>query len=158
MIAEDSAWFVFPKEADTLLSWNIAGSLQFQGAPQRIWTVRIGYYAANEILELTVRQDWTGGARAPVASLGDIVNHASVFAGRAMYDCVCVSPERDPAIQAQVVDRRIRIVVHGKAAMARWLSHLQDTVQFTRLEADTSELHAVRTVSSQAAVVRWVSR
>jgi hypothetical protein len=157
-IAVDSAWFVFPKETDTLLSWNIPGTRQFQGAPERIWMVQLGPYSANEIFELTVRQEWTRDPPAPVASLGEIVRRSSVSAGRAMYQCVCVSPESDPAIRAHVVNQRVQIVVYGKAAIALWLGSLQDTVRFTRLEADTSGLHAVRALSAQKTAVRRLSR
>jgi hypothetical protein len=158
VVAPDSAWFVFPREADTLLSWHIPGTRQYRGAPERIWTVQIGPYSIDETFELTVRQEWTSDTRAPLASLADIVRRSSVSAGRAAYDCTCVTVERDPAIRAHVIDQRVRIVVYGHAAIVRWLGNLQDTVHFTRLESDPSGLHAVRTISAQAAVVRRVSR
>jgi len=153
-VAQDSAWFVFPEEVDTLLAWNIPGTHQYQGAPQRIWTVQIGPYSVNEIFELTVRQEWVRDTTASPGSLDAIVRRSSVFAGRAMYSCLCVSPESDPAIRARVVNRRVHIVVYGQTAIARWLSGLQDTVEFTRLEADSSRLHSIRTVSTQKTVVR----
>lgn len=123
-----------------------------------MWTVELGSYSVNDIFELTVRQEWIKDAPASRASLEEIVRRSSVFAGRAMYSCTCVRQESDPAIRALVVDDRVRIVVYGKAAIARWLSGLQDTVQFTRLEADPSGLHAVRTVATQKTPVRRVPR
>jgi hypothetical protein len=154
VIERDSAWFIFPREPDSVFAWNVPGTRQFSHAPERIWTVQIAPYAVNEIFELTVRQEWRNDGRAHVASLAAIVRGSSVSAGRAMYDCVCTASEEDPAIRAHVTDQRVRIVVYGKAAIARWLSGVQDTVQFTRLEADTSGQHAVRTMSQHAVVVR----
>lgn len=157
-VTPDSAWFVFPAEVDTLLAWNIPGIHQYQGAPQRIWMVEIGPYVVGKILDLTVRQEWTRDTTTVPGSLDAIVRRSSVSAGRAMYSCTCVTPERDPAIRARVVNHRVQIVVYGNAAIARWLSGLQDTVEFTRLEADSSRSHGVRTVWTQKTVVRRVSR
>jgi hypothetical protein len=156
VVARDSAWFVFPKEGDTLLAWNIPGTRQYQGAPQRIWMVQLGPYSVNDVIELGVRQEWIKDPPPSLASLEAIVQRSSVSAGRAMYSCTCVSPESGPAIRALVVDNRVRIIVYGKAAIARWLSGLRDTVQFTRLEADASDLHRIRTVSEQKTAVRRV--
>jgi hypothetical protein len=158
VIERDSAWFVFPREMDSVFAWHVPGTREFTGAPERIWTVQIAApYAVNEIVELTVRQEWRRDHGARVGFLPDVVRGSIVYAGRAAYDCTCIDAEKDPQIRADVQDRSVRIVVYGEAAIAQWLSHVQDTVQFTRLEADASRQHAVRTISQHAAVVRRAS-
>jgi hypothetical protein len=159
VIERDSAWFVFPKEADSLFAWNVPGSRAYEHAPERIWTVQIAPHSlVSDIVELTVRQEWRRDATGRIVPLADLVRGSTAYAGHAATDCVCIGPETDPAIRASVHDQSVRIVVHGQAAIARWLSHVQDSVTFTRIVADTSEHPPYRTISQHAVVVRRATR
>ena len=131
----DSAWFLFPAEPETLFTPTVPGARAYRGFPERAWMVQLASYFVGHVYTLDVRQEWRSSDGERPRSLPELVALSRVAPARAGEQCICSRDSPEAAVTADVVGGRVRIVVRGPSAIARVLGIMEDTVTFTRMEA-----------------------